>query len=105
MIDWTQMKTAETLAAEAKAATLAQITAAIDAHVEAQAKALGYNDAAACAGYTTSSVTAWAAEAQRFVAWRDDVWTSAYAMQYDHEAAGTVPTVEDVIDALPEWGA
>lgn len=52
-----------------------------------------------------SAVQAWAEEARVFVAWRDDVWTTAYALQAKHEADGTVPTIADVIAALPAWSA
>ncbi|NBE05921.1 hypothetical protein [Paragemmobacter ruber] len=76
--------------------------AAIDAHVEATAQAKGYNGAAHLASYVASTVPAWAAEAQAFVAWRDAVWLAAYAMQ---ETAVPPPAVADVIAGLPviEW--
>lgn len=98
-------KTAAEISAEAAAATLAQLTASIDAHVEAQAQALGYNSAAHIAGYATSTVAAWATEAQAFVQWRDAVWTTAYGLQAQHESAGTVPTEAEVLAALPVWGS
>ena len=79
------------------------LRAAIDRHVEDQAHALEYNSAAHLAGYATSTVTEWQAEAQAFVAWRDSVWQAAIAMLADAEASGEVPSVEDVIAALPKW--
>ena len=87
----------------ARVYTEAEIAAAIDAHVEAQARSMGYNDASACAGYVSSKVQTWAAEARAFIAWRDDVWTAAFALQAQHAEAGTVPTLDDVLAALPEW--
>ena len=87
----------------ARVYTEAEIAAAIDAHVEAQSRALGYNSAAACAGYVNSTVEAWAEDARAFIAWRDAVWTTAFALQRQHEESGTVPTLEDVLAALPEW--
>ena len=45
----------------------------------------------------------WAAEAQAFVAWRDAVWVAALAQMQQAQASGDVISVEDALDALPEW--
>ena len=97
------IKTPADLQAEAQARAKASITRAIDARVEAQAKALHYNSAAHLASYAASSVPEWAAEAQAFVAWRDTVWLAVIDMLADAEASGEQPGVEDVLAALPEW--
>ena len=97
------IKTSDQLQAEALARAKASITRAIDAHVEAQARALQYNSAAHLASYVASSVPEWAAEAQAFVGWRDQVWQAAIDMLADAEASGEAPSVEDVIAALPDW--
>ncbi len=81
----------------------AEIAARIDAAVEAQARALGYNSAAALAGYAASAVPAWAAEAQSFIAWRDRVWLAAYAFEAEAEATRRVPTAEEAFARLPAW--
>ena len=96
------IRTAEDIAAEALAMHKATCVAAIDAHVEARARALHYNSAAALAGYLGSTVEAWAAEAAAFVAWRDAVWVTAIAML---DAADPLqpPSVDDVLAVLPEW--
>lgn len=99
------IRTAEERAAEALAALQAEITAAIDARVEAQARAMGYNSAANCAGYRDSTVPEWAAEAQAFIVWRDAVWQAAYAVQSQYRDQGGVPQVDEVLAALPAWGA
>jgi hypothetical protein len=80
-----------------------QIAAAIDAHVEAQARALQYNSAAHLAGYVASTVSHWRAEAEAFVAWRDKVWLAAIAKQAEAMETDNVPSVDDVIKALPNW--
>jgi hypothetical protein len=80
-----------------------QIAAAIDAHVEAQACALQYNSAAHLVGYAASTVSHWRAEAEAFVAWRDQVWLVAITKQAEAMDTGNVPSVEDVIEALPKW--
>lgn len=78
---------------------------AIDAHIEAQARALRYNSAAHLAGYASSTVPAWAAEAAAFIAWRDACWIAALALLAQATTSGEVPTLEDVLAALPEWVA
>jgi hypothetical protein len=80
-----------------------QITAAIDVYVEAQARALQYNSAAHLVGYVASTVPDWRAEAEAFVAWRDAVWLTAITKQAEAMQTGIVPSVEDVIEALPKW--
>jgi hypothetical protein len=97
------IRSAEDLQAEALAQHKARVTQAIDAHIDAQAKALQYNSAAHIAGYTGSTVAAWAAEAQAFVSWRDACWLAALALLAQAEGSGDVPSVDDVLAALPEW--
>lgn len=85
--------------------TAADLTAAINEHVEAQARSMDYNSAAALAGYATSTIPAWAAQATAFIAWRDAVWLTAYELLEQHTQAGTVPTEAEVLEALPEFSA
>ena len=75
---------------------------AIDRHVEAQAKSLGYKSAANLAGYVGSSVASWDAEAQAFVAWRDDVWVKVFAMLETADYADP-PSLDSVIGSLPDF--
>lgn len=77
------------------AEVLAAAARAVSAHIERQARALGYDSAASLASYTSSTVTAWQAEAEAFVAWRDAVWIAA------HEAQDQ--PLDDILDALPPW--
>ncbi len=93
------IKTAEDLAADARAARVAQLSAAVDAHVEARAKVMGYRGAAELVSYTASRVPDWAAEAQAFVAWRDTVWQAAVARIA--KDAGLTPAT--LVAALPAW--
>lgn len=80
-------------------------TAAIEAHVEATARARGYTSAVSCATYAASTIPAWQAEGAAFVAWRDAVWTAALAMLAAVQAGGEIP--ESPIAGLPEmeWPA
>jgi hypothetical protein len=94
------VKTAKDRAAEDRAAAERAIAAEIDARIEAQARVLGYNSAAHLAGYATSTVPEWAAEAAAFVAWRDQVWVAVFRAR-----AGTdAPTdAETLLRDLPAW--
>lgn len=84
---------------------VAVYAAAIQAHVDATARTRGYANGVALASYVVSTVPAWAAEAQAFVAWRDAVWL------YAHEALNAVatgqaehPSVVEFVATLPEIG-
>ncbi len=95
-----RIQSADARAAEAAAAHQAQISAAVERHVEAQAQALGYASATALTGYLGSTVAPWAAEARAFVTWRDAVWTKVFAVSGQEQ----VLTPDAVIAALPAWG-
>ena len=97
------VRTADDLTAAAQAQARAAIAAAIDARIEDQARALGYNSAAHLAGYAASTVPQWAAEAQAFVAWRDAVWLAAFEAEAAAVKAGAPPDPAVVLDALPAW--
>ena len=77
---------------------------AFDEHVEAVARARGYNSAASLAGYTTSAVNEWSDEAMNFVAWRDQFWQAAFTlMQAVLAGERSAPeTVEAALEELPQ---
>ena len=52
---------------------------AVEDHVEETAQSRDYSSAVSLASYTASTREPWAAEAQAFVAWRDDVWEYVFA--------------------------
>lgn len=82
---------------------MSTFTAAIDAHVEQTARDRQYNGAAHLASYVTSTVPAWAAEAQTFVAWRDAVWLFALAeLAAIQSGENSVPSIPDLVASLPE---
>lgn len=85
----------------------AEYGAAIQAHVEATARARGYHDAATCASYIGSTIAAWQADATAFVAWRDAVWLYVYAQLAAVQAEQRAqPSIEDLVAELPAivWG-
>lgn len=103
MIDWSKVIPPQ---ARAEAALLAHkdtVTAAIDAHVEARARAMGYNGAAHLASYAASTVPQWAAEAHAFVAWRDAVWVAAFGLLEAVVSGEEAPSLEAALAALPGW--
>jgi hypothetical protein len=77
---------------------------AIQAHIDAVAQSRQYENGFALAGYVSSTVPAWAAEAQAFIAWRDAVWWAAAGILKDVQD-GLAETPTDIIAALPvmEW--
>lgn len=81
---------------------------AIEALTAATAHARDYASAESIAGYVNSTVPAWAAEGQAFVAWRDAVWIYAFT-ELDRVTNGEreQPTIDDLIAELPviEWPA
>jgi len=84
----------------------ADYEAAIQQHLDDAARARNYRDGFALAGYVTSGITHWAAEAAAFVAGRDAVWLYAFA-ELDKVQTGLreQPTIEAFIAELPaiEW--
>ena len=97
------IRTAEDRKAQALADHAAAVAALVDARVEGQARALGYNSAAHLASYTASSVPDWAAEARAFVAWRDAVWLAVFEARARAEAEGTAPSPAAILERLPGW--
>lgn len=76
--------------------------AAIQWHVDATAKSKGYADGVALAGYSTSTIPAWAAEAAAFIAWRDQVWIHAYTeLAKVQGGQRATPTIDGLIAELP----
>ncbi len=78
-------------------------SAAVQAHLDAAARARLYTDGNSLATYTASTNPQWAAEAQAFVAWRDAVWQQVYAMWAS--PPDPVPSPAEVVAGLPviEW--
>jgi hypothetical protein len=79
---------------------IAAASAAIEAHVEATARARGYTSAVSCATYAASTIPAWKAEGVAFVAWRDAVWTAALASLEAAKAGGPIP--DNPLTGLPQ---
>lgn len=77
--------------------------AAIKDHIEAAAHTRQYDGTVSIATYVNSTVPAWAAEAQAFIAWRDAVWAYALAeLASVMSGQRAMPTIEALIDELPD---
>jgi hypothetical protein len=70
--------------------TLDDYKAAIERLLDTWAQDRRYDNAVSLATYVGSTNPAWAAEAAAFVAWRDSVWTYAYA-ELEKVTAGQRP--------------
>lgn len=76
---------------------------AVQTVIDEAARAERFNDGVALASYVTSTVEPWAAQAQAFVAWRDDVWQYAYSELSKVEAGEREqPSVADFLMELPQ---
>lgn len=83
---------------------VAGITSAVQSHMDAAAKARGYDDIKSAVTYADEpAVPRFQAEGQAFRAWRSLCWAKCYEL-LDEFQAGTRPlmTADEVIAALPE---
>ena len=89
------------------AVQIAAFRRAVQAHVDATAQSRDYDSGNSLASYTASTVAAWKAEAEAFVAWRDAVWTFVIERLAQVQAGDVEPpeTAEALIALLPdiEW--
>ena len=85
-------------------AQIAAFRSAVQAHVDATAQSRDYDSGNSLASYTSSTVEAWRAEAEVFVAWRDAVWTFVIDRLAQVEAGEVSPpeTAEALIALLPD---
>jgi len=95
-------------AAKASAAAQTRLSAAVQAHLDATARARSYDSALSCVSYIDSTVAQYRAEAATMRDWRDAVWLRCYELLAEVQA-GTrpVPTESELIALLPviQWGA
>lgn len=87
----------------AAAVLLPQLTNHVQAHLDAAAKAAGYDNIYTAVTYADEpAVPRFQAEGQAFRAWRSLVWDAANAIRADVEA-GTrpVPTAAELLAELP----
>jgi hypothetical protein len=85
-------------------ATQATLAAAVQGHLDATARAKGYDSALSCVTYINSTVPQYKAEATAMRDWRDAVWLRCYEVLAEVQA-GThpVPTEAELIALLPSF--
>ena len=89
------------------AAQIEEYRVAVQQHIDAMARSRDYENGFALAGYVNSAVPPWKAEAEAFIAWRDQVWLFVFEKLAQVKAGEAVPpeTAQALIDTLPavEW--
>lgn len=82
--------------------TIETYESAIQSFVDETARARQFRDGVTLASYVASTNPAWAAEAQAFVAWRDEVWAYSY-QELARYLAGErqQPSIEQILSELP----
>lgn len=87
---------------ESPASIRARMGAAIQRHLDAEARARGYDSALSCVSYLDSTVVTFAAEARAMRDWRDTVWQIASDIEADVMSGQiAVPTEDALIGMLP----
>jgi len=66
------------------------------------ANAKGYEGSQSVVGYANSTNTQWKAEADAFVAWRDQVWEHVYIEYMAIDAGGDIPNEDEFVLSLPK---
>lgn len=83
---------------------IAQITNAVQTHLDSAVQALNYDNGFACASYVNSTNEKFKKEALSYIAWRDAVWVKCYQLLEEYETGEiAMPTPEEVIAMLPEF--
>lgn len=89
-----------------RAEQIAALTAAVQAHVDAQARLLGYDDIRSAVSYADEpAVPRYAAEGAALRAWRSLVWAACYAGLEALCEESPLPDAAAVIAALPAFAA
>lgn len=85
------------------APTVDDYKVAIQAHIDAVARAKDYDNGVSLAGYKGSSVEAYAADAEAFTAWRDPLWPAVFSLLAGVQS-GTIqqPSIAGLIGMLPD---
>jgi hypothetical protein len=99
-------KTQEQLDQEAVQNRIVEIQNAVQNLLDSKAQEKLYDNGFAIASYATSTNETFRNEAQRFVAWRDNVWAKCYEILGQFQSGEIeMPTVDYVMSELPvlEW--
>lgn len=79
----------------------ARLGRAVDSHIDAGARAAGYDNIANACGYAAAP-NPFQAESQSFVTWRGNVWGKCFEVMAEVQAgARAIPTEAELIALLP----
>jgi hypothetical protein len=70
--------------------------------LDSTAQSHGYSNSQSIASYVSSSNVQWKAEADAFVAWRDQVWEHVYIEYMAIDAGGDIPDEDAFMATLPQ---
>jgi hypothetical protein len=68
----------------------------------ATAQSRGYSNVNSIISYVASSNVQWKAEADAFVAWRDQLWEHVYIEYMAIDAGGNIPNEDEFVLSLPK---
>lgn len=75
---------------------------AVQAHIDAVARAKDYDSGISLAGYKGSAVDAYAGDADAFTTWRDPLWLNVFGILADVQSGAIPqPTIPELIAMLP----
>lgn len=98
-LDFSKLITAEEKQRSEENARKMVLEAHVQRHIDDVARSRNYHDGYALANFASSTVEKWAAEARRFIAWRDAVWMQIFdKLQSGDEEISH----EMIIASLPE---
>ena len=81
---------------------IAQLSHAVQSHLDRTARERNYDSILSCATYATSTNPQFAAEGLACVGWRDAVWAACYSVMADVMAGNRpAPTESELLDELP----
>ncbi|WKN20789.1 hypothetical protein [Azotobacter vinelandii] len=103
MIDWGKVQTADDKATVEREATIALTVSAVQAHLDAEARALGYDDIRSAVTYADEpAVPKFQAEGIAFRSWRSLCWDYCYAQLAAVDAGEReAPTAAQLVSELP----
>lgn len=82
--------------------TISDYKQAIQAHIDAVARAKDYDSGVSLAGYKGSAVEAYAADAEAFTTWRDPLWLTVFGILAEVQSGAiSQPTIPELIAMLP----
>lgn len=85
-----------------RAETIDDYKNAVQAHIDAVARAKDYESGVSLAGYKGSAVEAYAADAEAFTTWRDPLWLTVFGI-LENVQSSAIPqtTIPELIAMLP----